>query len=299
MTDSNVLDKFASLNVWSRGDQRAPHKPLLVLYALGRWYRGERDAVAFRDVEPDLTELLKRFGPPRQSYHPEYPFWRLQNDGVWQVTASGPLTARKGNSDPPKGELIANDARGVFSDEVRAALLADPILPSKIAARLLANHFPDSLHEDILDAVGLDLTGPAVGARKRDPQFRQRVLTAYEWKCAVCSFDVRLGSVSIALDAAHVRWHQAGGPAVESNGLALCVLHHKTFDLGAFTVMPSGLLLVSDQAVGTFGFQEALMSFHGKPIRPAQKPEWCPASEHLDWHRSEVFKGEARHHQAG
>ena len=55
----------------------------------------------------------------------------------------------------------------------------------------------------------------------------------------------------MTLDAAHVRWHQAGGPAVESNGLALCVLHHKAFDLGAFTVTPSGVLLVSDQANGS------------------------------------------------
>jgi len=71
--------------------------------------------------------------------------------------------------------------------------------------------------------------------KKRDPAFRQKVLKAYEWRCAVCGFDVKLGTVAIALDAAHIRWHQAGGPDVENNGLALCVLHHKTFDLGAFT----------------------------------------------------------------
>jgi putative restriction endonuclease len=134
---------------------------------------------------------------------------------------------------------------------------------------------------------------------KRDPKFRERVLTAYDYACAVCGFNVRLGQVSIALDAAHVRWHQAGGPAEPSNGLALCVLHHKVVDLGAFTVTPAGVLLVSDQANGSAGFNEALMAFHGKTIRPAQKPEWRPAQEHLEWHRSEVFKGEARHLQAG
>ena len=59
------------------------------------------------------------------------------------------------------------------------------------------------------------------------------MLTAYEWRCAVCGLDVRLGSVSIILEAAHIKWHQAGGPDEESNGLALGVLHHKAFDLGA------------------------------------------------------------------
>ena len=98
------------------------------------------------------------------------------------------------------------------------------------------------------------------------------MLRAYEYRCAVCGFDVRLGSVSIALDAAHIRWHQAGGPETESNGLALGVRHHKTFDLGAFTVS-DGILLVSDQANGTTGFQETLMAYHGRPIRDPQHPD--------------------------
>src|SRR5262249_50402985 len=92
--------------------QRAPHKPLLVLYALGRWSHGDTGAIPFRDVDRDLTPMLREFGPPRQSYHPEYPFWRLQNDGVWAVTAAGAMKARQRNSSLPKGELLAHDALG-------------------------------------------------------------------------------------------------------------------------------------------------------------------------------------------
>ena len=153
--------------------------------------------------------------------------------------------------------------------------------------------FLESLHQDILDAVGLTFeTGSK--ARKRDPAFRQRVLKAYEYRCAVCGFDVRLGTVPIALDAAHIRWHQAGGPDIEGNGLALCVLHHKTFDLGAFTVS-DGVVLVSDRAHGTAGFEEWLMAHHGLPLRDPQRPDWRPEPGHLAWHGREVFKGEARH----
>lgn len=131
--------------------------------------------------------------------------------------------------------------------------------------------------------------------KRRDPSFRQRVLTAYEYLWAVCGFDLRLGSVAIALDAAHIRWHQAGGPDVENNGLALCVLHHKTFDLGAFTISKNGLLFVSDQVNGSDRLEEALMRHHGKPARQAQRPEWRPVPDHLDWHAREVFKGKARY----
>jgi putative restriction endonuclease len=295
MNAEGVLRQFDGLNVWSRGGQRAPHKPLLALYALGRWSRGDRADISFDEAAPDLTALLKEFGPPRQSYHPEYPFWRLQNDGVWSVQATGPLKARRGNTDPPKGELLAHHARGGFSDEVKAALSADTGLAEEIAAHLLEHHFPASLHQDILSAVGFTPESRSVKEKRRDPSFRQRVLTAYEYRCAVCGFDVRLGSVSIALDAAHIRWHQAGGPDRESNGLALCVLHHKTFDLGAFTLGQDGVLLVSDQTNGTAGFQETLLRHHGSPVRPPQRPEWRPDPVFLAWHAREVFKGAARY----
>jgi hypothetical protein len=54
-----ILAQFDGLNVWSRATS-APHKPLLVVYALGRWFRGETGAVSFREVDPDLTALLGR-----------------------------------------------------------------------------------------------------------------------------------------------------------------------------------------------------------------------------------------------
>lgn len=249
--------------------------------------------VTFREAEPDLTGLLREFGPPRRSDHPEQPFWRLQNDNVWTVQAPANLPLKKGDDIPRVTALRSQDVRAGFSPEVQAALTSDPGLIARIGSSILDRHFPESLHQDILDAVGLTLEA-GVTKTRRDPTFRQRVLKAYEYRCAVCGFDVRLGSISIALDAAHIRWHQAGGPDAESNGLALCVLHHKTFDLGAFTVS-GDVVLVSDLVNGTTGFQEALMAHHGKPIRQPQRLDWKAEAGHLEWHGREVFKGEARH----
>jgi putative restriction endonuclease len=292
MSSEAILTRFDELTTWKQGDQRAPHKPLLVLYALGRWQQGQAE-VTYRETEPELTTLLREFGPPRRSDHPEQPFWRLQRDGVWTVRAPADLPRKTGDDIPRVTALRSHAVRAGFSADVQAALTADPSLGSRIASRILERHFPESLHQDILNAVGLTLE-TTTAKRKRDPGFRRRVLKAYEYRCAVCGFDVRLGSVSIALDAAHIRWHQAGGPDTEVNGLALCALHHKTFDLGAFTVS-DGVVLVSDQANGSTGFQEALLVYHGKPIREPQHPGWKPEPGHLEWHGREVFKGEARH----
>jgi putative restriction endonuclease len=197
-----------------------------------------------------------------------------------------------GSTGPSKGQLLGHDTRAGFSDDVKAALDSDPTLTTEIAAGLLERHFPETIHPDILSAVGLSLVP---SERKRDPQFRRKVLTAYAWRCAVCGFDVRLGQVSIAIDAAHIQWHQAGGPAIETNGLALCTLHHKMFDLGAFTLNSHGSVLVSEEANGSAGLQEALLQFHGKQIRAPQRPEHRPATPFVVWHGREVFRGSPRH----
>jgi predicted restriction endonuclease len=80
-----ALPAFSRLRVWERDGQRAPNKPLLVLLTLGRWVQGDRGPYKYADIEEPLRDLLVEFGPPRRSYHPEFPFWYLKNDGVWEV----------------------------------------------------------------------------------------------------------------------------------------------------------------------------------------------------------------------
>jgi hypothetical protein len=63
----------------------------------------------------------------------------------------------------------------------------------------------------------------------------------------------------------------------------LCVLLHETFDLGAFTVS-GGVLLVSDQANGTIGFEWVLMAYHGNAIRALQHPDRRPEPRYVEWH---------------
>jgi len=128
----------------------------------------------------------------------------------------------------------------------------------------------------------------------RDPQFRDRVLRAYKYRCAVCGFDVRVGDSLVALEAAHIKWHQAGGPDEENNGICLCTMHHKLFDRGAFTLGDDRKMKVSEFVHGTVGFQEWLMAFHGREIRPPQRPSYYPEEAFVKWHVREVFRGYAR-----
>jgi putative restriction endonuclease len=246
-------------------------------------------------VDRDLKRLLFQFGPTRQSYHPEYPFWRLQNDGIWQVPGGKWLKIRKGSTDARKSELLRHNVHGGFTQEVYSQLAADNKLFAEIVKDILEANFPGSIHEDILQAVGIDIEGEEALLRRRDPLFRERVLRAYEYRCAVCGFDVRLGDCLVGVEAAHIKWWQAGGPDSEVNGITLCSLHHKLFDCGAFSLTDSMQIRVSERAHGSTGFREWLMAFHGKQMRPPQRPSYYPKAQYVDWHIKEVFKGPSRY----
>jgi len=288
-----LLARVDALNVWTRGSVRAPHKPLLLLLALGRLSQGQ-ESLAFEECEQPLEELLREFGPSgRGRPHPEYPFWHLQSDGLWTVEAKEGVSARRAGASPTRGGLRRAHAVGSFPEAIRRRLEGDPALVAEVAQRVLAAHFPESVHQDILDAVGLSLDRVTSNRRPRDPRFRARVLVAYEYRCALCGFDLRIGSATIGLDAAHIQWHQAGGPDTEANGVALCTLHHKVFDLGAFTIDPGHRVLVSELANGA-ALEPVLLRHHGELIRRPARPDHAPASRHLDWHRRQVFKGAPR-----
>lgn len=173
---NSVLIRIRELAIWRRRGERAPHKPLLLLLALGHFQRGQK-AVPYSECRLALAKLLREFGPSRVSYHPEYPFWRLQRDGLWTVIADRELQRRQSSTDPTPSELIGANAVGMFPPHIQSQLETSPELIPELAQHLLWDHFPESIHEDVLDAVGLSLE-PDLGRKPRDPSFRSRVLVA-------------------------------------------------------------------------------------------------------------------------
>lgn len=294
MDREHVKELFERITVWKRDGQRAPHKPLLALYALGRCHRREDRLISYSEIDKALRGLLIEFGPSRKNHRTEFPFWRLQNDGIWQLLGAEAIVPNV-SGDVKRNDLLRLDVHGGFTEEIHSLLVKDQRLLYDIVRKILESNFPPSIHEDILQAVGIDLEVQETRLRRRDPDFRDRVLRAYEYRCAVCGFDVRLGHSLVALEAAHIKWYQAGGPDEEVNGVALCSLHHKLFDRGVFTLTNSMQLAVSERANGSKGLNEWLMTFHGKQIRPPQRPTYYPEPRFMEWHVREVFQGPARY----
>jgi putative restriction endonuclease len=205
--------------------------------------------------------------------------------------------------DPTLTSLRAVNPVGRLPDAVADVLRANPSLIAEIAYTLLDAHFPPSIHEDVLTAVALDpealSSGPArLLRRPRDPQFRDSVLRAYGYRCAVCAFETRIRSTLVGVDAAHVQWHRADGPDAVPNGLALCALHHRLLDRGAFTVVVASarerIVAVAEDAHGGEGFERWLLAFHGRPIAEPVSAGYRVAEPFAAWHHREVFRGRAR-----
>lgn len=300
--DNKLVQRFRSLGIWKRADKRAPNKPLLTLWAIGRCLDNKPRLASYSTVEKEVRDLLTRFGPYRVNPRVEYPFWRLQRDEVWEIDRPNLVTTTV-SGDPSVVDLRRHAIRGGFTAEVFFALQENHLLAWSIADSLLTTHFPATLHEKILEATSIKLdTSNALDSddesefltvrrRPRDWRFRSKIMNAYTHRCAVCEFDVRLDHDPLAIEAAHIRWHEAKGPPVVNNGLALCSLHHKLFDAGAFTLRNDLEIVVSPSIEGS-SVEDALYRYSGQPPRTLPKhSQDLPSPLYLGWHQREVFKG--------
>jgi putative restriction endonuclease len=291
--DQDIIDRFARVTMWKRGGERAPHKPLLILLSLARLQRGEPRLIGFDELYDPLRRLLIEFGPCRKSFHPEYPFWHLQSDGLWEIPQidefKRDLASRSRQNNPPKSVLLRVGAEGGLPEHLHRRLRRDPALVNDIVSQILEDNWEPSYHSDILDAVAMPWV--AVRTRRpRDPAFRDTILRIYEHRCAVCGYDGQLDNTDLGIEAAHGRWHAAGGSDIEDNGVALCSFHHKALDRGAIGLDDDRRILVSQHVRGSQGVGEWLFRFIGRPIRPPLQGEPAPAAGNIDWHRREVFR---------
>lgn len=294
LTGEDVLAQVRDLRPWRSGEQRAPHKPLLLLLALGRMQAGGERLMSFEEVTDPLRGLLDQFGPPRRRQHPEYPFWRLRLDGaLWEIDGEH-LVETTQAGDPTLASLRRQGVFGGLTSEVATLLMADDTLLERVVAVLLNSHFPPSLHEDICAAVGLQVRWLITDPARRDPEFRIEVLRAYEYRCAMCGYDGRLDTVPVGLDAAHVQWWAYGGPDDLANGLALCVLHHRAFDRGVLGISPDHRVLVSRRFNGGVRARALVIDLAGRPLHTPQRGLPLPAATYLRWHDAEVFSGDPR-----
>jgi predicted restriction endonuclease len=112
------------------------------------------------------------------------------------------------------------------------------------------------------------------------------VTDLYERRCAVT------GERTLpVLQASHIKPYGQDGPHDPRNGLLLRSDVHTLFDLGYVTVTPDRRFEVSKRIKEEFTNGRDYYALHGQEIRLPIRPDVAPASEYLDWHASNVFRG--------
>jgi putative restriction endonuclease len=115
-----------------------------------------------------------------------------------------------------------------------------------------------------------------VRQRIHQPEFRSRVLRAYELGCAVC--DLKKAPL---LDAAHITpdVDLTGFPVV-TNGLALCKIHHAAYDVNILGISPEYVVRINDQVLAEidgpmlkYGLQQMDQRRLRTPRRVAERPD--------------------------
>ena len=162
---------------------RTPQASARIVCLSGNCYEVRSRLIPYSEVDSNLGNLLKEFGPKRANYRPKYPFWHLQTDKVWEIPDATQIL-HESHGDVRKGDLLHHNASGGFPEKIARTLQNDSKLVFEIIQRLLNAHFPSTLHEDILTAVGIEYpfrvaeiesSRPVSRRKRRDPNFRLNI----------------------------------------------------------------------------------------------------------------------------
>ncbi|MEK2084666.1 HNH endonuclease [Vibrio parahaemolyticus] len=167
------------------------------------------------------------------------------------------------------------------------SLISNPEMIEKIASKLIQDNFPDTLQEELFVRFGFEVD---TSRKQRDPNFRKNVLRAYNYRCAVCGFDLALDTVPVGIEAAHIKWKQYSGPCEVSNGIALCSIHHKALDRGVITFDNELKVRVSPATTGGGMVERLIWDFESKQICLPRGMSSFPSERAIEWHTREVFK---------
>ena len=147
-----LLEKLSKLRLFQKDGKRAPHKPILLLYALGQWQQG-RTEIQWTEHEERLQGLLAQFSNGKPSM--ENPFVRLTNDAsgsLWELTN---YAYELGDNYSAK-KLRDAGASGRLGSLFIGVLRKEQGNLKRIVHFILNNTFPVYQHDEVLIACNLD-----------------------------------------------------------------------------------------------------------------------------------------------
>lgn len=321
------IEHFAKLRTdtsparWSADtNHRAPHKPFLLLAVMDLIAQGiiKSNFIELNAELMDIFDLywVKVIGQEKDG-NPILPFYHLQSDKFWHLVAvpgmEQVLTAvRQIRSIDQLRQLVLGArlddvlfellSRGNERDELRRVLIetyfAPDVRPKLVeAGQITAESFQYSL--ELLNRLRGRFTlreKPEIAEQyrteSRSTAFRRIVVEAYEHTCAVCRIRLVTPEGRTAVSAAHIIPWSLSYNDDPRNGLALCGLHHWSFDQGVISVASDYKILVSPIIPEDQEAARPILLLSGQELHLPRDQGLRPAKPALNWHQEKVFRAE-------
>jgi len=275
----------------------------------------------FIQFTPELRDAFdlywtRCFGLERPPGNPVLPYFHLRSDGFWHwLPVPGQEAALTQVRQVSSITQLKAVVLGVALDPALYDLLGSAASRGELQRVLLDTYFTPDARSRLMEAAQLvgdtlqygqrllgrvherfALEAPAADqqyrAEARSITFRRIVVEAYPHACALCGVRLLTPEGRTAVGAAHiVPWRETHNDDPR-NGLALCGLHHWTFDEGLVTVERGYTVKVSPVVRDKEG-SVALRQLAGGGLRLPSDPNLAPAAEALAWHADHVFRSSA------
>jgi len=147
--ESDIFERFKAVRVYKEDNKWSIHKPILLLYALSQCRHKKERLLSFYDFDRFFKECFLNFHFDGKAENSHYPFGKLENDGIWEVTNSAQLK-RTSVGHLFKNELLDKNICGGFTKAIYDELVLDNALIDKIMQHILSTYIDNKLHKNIL-----------------------------------------------------------------------------------------------------------------------------------------------------
>ncbi|TSA39889.1 MAG: DUF4007 family protein [Methylococcaceae bacterium] len=153
--ENTTFEKFKEVRVYKEQGKWSVHKPILLLYALSQCRHKKEQLLSFYDIDRIFKECFLKFNFEGKAENSHYPFGKLENDGIWEITNSKQLK-RTSVGHLFKNELLEKNIYGGFTKIIYDELALDNVLIDKIVKYILETYIDDKLHQNILHFLGIE-----------------------------------------------------------------------------------------------------------------------------------------------
>ena len=151
----DITEKLCGIRPHYSNGKYALHKPLLLLYVLGRYYSNSDRMISFKDIDDGLMNLFRKYYPEAIDYsNTHYPFGKLENDGIWEIERSSELL-RTSVGHLSKKEILDKNIKGGLYIEIYNFLIGNKEKIKEIINFLLEKYFHNSVYSDLKNDLGL------------------------------------------------------------------------------------------------------------------------------------------------